>query len=386
MNQPSEESSIWRRLSQGVRSRTALWFGRSQDHRSYLDRVDRFWEWFADRGERICRSLGPESDPREVHEVGAAVKAVIGIKAWLVGPGESDDGLSLTLSPEGDKHLRLLTEVWASRAPRLEGWTFYGSRQAGHGPKGKLQVGGKAFDFENLRFVPKPDLDRANVDVVIHHHGFASSGKMSAWKVAFLALDEALGEDGTSTLIGDIKIGSEPNTLGALSITEFQSQIRTWSQEHGWPLSWHFDVFTLYNRKEDAIDLEAPRGDIVTGSTNHFRLIQELSGKSSGNWKFLLRLGAEYSYLSIRADDFPEGLSRVELESRIANCSERVRVLGGATGVRHQYIDLLILDRTGFMEELHTWWAQSSPVSRAKLISFHSKGSPTVDLMKSSGI
>ena len=45
----------------------------------------------------------------------------------MLGPGENG-GHSFTLSGEGNLHRQLLTQYWVSRAPTLEGWTFYPAR------------------------------------------------------------------------------------------------------------------------------------------------------------------------------------------------------------------------------------------------------------------
>ncbi len=51
--------------------------------------------------------------------------------AWVFGPGADGIGHSFTLSGEGVIHRQLLALQWLSRAPVINGWTFYAARQPG---------------------------------------------------------------------------------------------------------------------------------------------------------------------------------------------------------------------------------------------------------------
>ena len=72
------------------------------------------------------------NDGKVVAETDEMMNQLLPGFAWVYGPGAAgygEPGRSLTLSGEGVSHRQLLAVYWASRAPRLDGWTFYASRQ-----------------------------------------------------------------------------------------------------------------------------------------------------------------------------------------------------------------------------------------------------------------
>jgi hypothetical protein len=246
----------------------------------------------------------------------------------------------------------LLAEYWCRIAPDVPNWTFYGSRQptpAESLANFVIRVSEqKEVDVETFMLQASVDEEAKVIDIVAWHPALEEVPPEHHFQILFLLLDEALGEFGTQTWLGDIKVEpfSQCDTTKMLAeLPEFVEQVRKY---HEWEKPSPLNSYTLY---EVPNQTNSRRGDTIVGTTCVPHVIGDFlehNGKLVDNP--FEGMGAELAYVAIDASVFPDG-DQTEVRSNIEDAltdaleSERSgRTLGGAFGTSASYIDLLLLD------------------------------------------
>ncbi len=98
--------------------------------RATLERMDAFWEGFAEHPEDFAAVFRQESDFDLVGWMQANLGAVDPRIMWELGPAGGGPGHRLVATTEGAHELRPMVDALIDRAPTLEGWEFYGYRMA----------------------------------------------------------------------------------------------------------------------------------------------------------------------------------------------------------------------------------------------------------------
>ena len=333
------------------------------DETTFKQRVELFWQWFADYADELVRhidqgqaELTEERDPNMESDFGSQSEIAQKVNAvmdkWLPGfnyvfGSESGKGYSFTLSPNGDVDLRFLAGYWLAQAPKLDGWRFYSSRQPGLDGGFTIEIEGANFSTDDVRFGFEVDQEKEVVDVVVWHPDFVEDDDINS-QVAFIFLDEALGEIGTEMWIGKIGLtDTEPEN--SIVITSLATEVVSLASMHQWEKQTPDKTYTGYSVEKPGGDY--PRSDTIAGATCHFKLVGEFmerEGLLSGDP--IAPYGARFVYLAIDATDFDpdnEVQRRADIEEMLNDLLvERGggRVLGGATGINHAYIDLLLVD------------------------------------------
>ena len=335
----------------------------NNDETTFKQRVEFFWQWFTESADELVRHIDRGHADLELDrtedsasttdgqsEIAQTVNAMMDM--WLpdfnyVFGSEAGKGYSFTLSPNGDVDLRFLAEYWLSRAPKIDRWRFYSSRQPGFDGEFNIEIEGVNFSSADVRFGVEVDLEKEVVDVVVAHPNFVEDDDINS-QVAFIFLDEALGEVGTEMWVGKIELaGLESKT--PIAIKSLATEVVSLASMHQWEKQTPEKTYTGYSVEKPGEGY--PRSDTIAGATCHFKLVGEFmerEGLLSGDP--VASHGAQFVYLSIDAKDFDEEnevQQRVEIEERLNELlTERGsgRVLGGATGISHAYIDLMLVD------------------------------------------
>ncbi|MBK8094584.1 MAG: hypothetical protein IPK32_22115 [Verrucomicrobiaceae bacterium] len=177
------------------------------------ERVAEFWKWFATTAERFYATIEDKKCADLQPETTEAMKKWMGGMSWVYGPGENKIGHSLTLTGEGQLEKQFIAEYWLSQAPKLEGWTFYSSRQ----PSGNedwgftLRLRDMDEKFKPIEFWVFPYVNKGTekIDIAVWHPGIHRLPEKTRFMALFLILDELLGEHGTQNWIGEIKFSEE---------------------------------------------------------------------------------------------------------------------------------------------------------------------------------
>ena len=271
---------------------------------SFKNRVERFWQWYTEVAPRFYDVIESKNCPSLAEEVSANVDKLIPGFAWVFGPGEDGHGHSFTLSAEGNPHRQLLTLYWLSQAPKLNGWTFHAARRPSSIRGQRLEIGGASFD--PLEFWVTPTLNRQDekVDILLWHPRFNAMANRERWTVLFLFLDEVLGEYGTQKWIGEIKL--DPKRLAdAIPLEELHEYTQRVQAETGWKKAPPGEASVLYQMNSQ--DDRFLRGDVVTGTTMHSRLINDYLTAEGELEDPLVGTGADFVFVAFDAGILPKG-------------------------------------------------------------------------------
>ena len=133
-----------------------------------------------------------------------------------------------------------------------------------------------------------------------------------------------------------------------MPLRELPSFIEGVAKDYGWKKGSPGETWTSFHL-ESPSDSSALRQDIIAGTTCQIVLIAE-SETGHLDPDPLEGSGAEYLYLAFPASHLPKGnevSARAELEEALdaaLAAARSGRVLGGALGLKHAYVDVVIFD------------------------------------------
>jgi hypothetical protein len=168
-----------------------------------------FWRWWPTAAPRIAASIAAGADASIAEEISRAVHAIDGRLAWELSAGVEAEH-AFVVSPDGNPEARPTARAWlASAVPADAAWEFHASRQPG--PLGILGIGGEQIPLESMRAIAGWDEVRELVNIRLWHPALASLPDDARMQVAYLFLDNLLGEEGVERWVGTIDV-SEPTS------------------------------------------------------------------------------------------------------------------------------------------------------------------------------
>ena len=174
-----------------------------------MDTIGEFWTWWPVGKTRIEAAItdGNYTDDL-IAEIGTRVNAIDEELDWELAAGDRANH-AFCLSAGGDPEKRLVTEVWKTRAPAADAtWEFHAARKRGD-LDNKLAIGDVELSFTTVLVAFELDDSRERADVTIFHPVFPDASEELAQRIALLALDTALGEDGVERWVGSIDVATE---------------------------------------------------------------------------------------------------------------------------------------------------------------------------------
>lgn len=314
---------------------------------TFRERVLEFWKWFPTVAETLADALKEDNPSEGLAQFADEVQEKIGGLSWVFGPGESDDRVSFTVTGEGQKARQLLSHFWLSQASEVPGWDFYCARQPSSADQLvdlAIEVAGSNVDAETLMVATEVDYDNRVVNIKAWHKAFESIEQEGRFQILYLLLDEALGEYGTQTKLGEIEFASD---RGAKPLGTLPAFLETLWLEQGWEELSPLETYSGY-RSEPSTGFE--RADTIAGYTcvpqvvlgflNNGGLLEENPLEATG---------AEFLFVTISsggAESQEDPLQfRTAIEEEIARrLMGGGYVIGGASGTEHSYVDLVIFD------------------------------------------
>jgi len=319
---------------------------------TFKARVDEFWGWFSRNSVRFfdCIEAGKCGDLTQ--EVSDQIDRLFPHFGWVFGPGENRVGHSFTLTPEADAAKAFLAEYWLSRAPELENWTFYDSRQPGT-TEGTIRIHGESIDASAIWVTLKPDEEAQRFDLTVWHPAFSKLDQRERFRILFLWLDEILGEKGTAKWIGAIEF-SDDGFRSAVPLKELRERVREARELKGWQSEDQIGIVYELKPKNGR-----PREDTFVGSTSCELLIRDYfeSFSASPNDP-VAGCGAHFVFLAIdnRNVQGDEALAfRYQLGEEIGEqfkTRDSGLEIGGAVGTSNLYIDLLLFDGDNGIQDI----------------------------------
>lgn len=344
---------------------------------TFKTRVAKFWKWFPDVAKRFEVAVAADDPQAVVAEVSEFMAENLPGLSWALGRGETGDN-AFTLTGEGQVPKQLLAEYWHLQAVELPGWTFYASRQPSS-PETLKDVAIGVSDEEQIdaaNFLIKTSVDEESeqIDITAWHPVLEKVPEEHHFQILFLLLDEALGEFGVQTWLGELKVEPITDTNGTRSLLELPRFIEQVNNYHQWE---KFPPLETYSTYEVPEQVSGPRGDTVVGSSCIPEVIFdyiENGGHTSENP--LEDTGAEFVYVAIDGEVFPDGDevdARSSIEDELDEALETAlsgRTVGGATGISQSYIDLLIYDGDHSREIIELTLERLQLANRFKLVNF----------------
>ena len=181
-----------------------------------------FWSWWVTARDRVAASIESGAADSLVDELSQAVRRIHPKLAWELAPGR-DARHALIVSAEGDLAVRPAALEWRAAAPEPDAtWEYHASRQPG--PLGQLRVGATDVDLAGFRAITTWDENRERVGVRLWHPALAGAPEQVRGQVAFLFLDNLLGEDDVERWVGAIDALDAP--LEGRTPDELRDEIR----------------------------------------------------------------------------------------------------------------------------------------------------------------
>ena len=326
-------------------------FGKKPPQPTFKARVAEFWQWYPQVADRFYQTIEQGRCEALAPEVSKFMDKMLPNLAWVFGPGENG-GHSFTLSGEGQVVKQLLAEYWLTQAPQISRWTFYASRQPSEADRLKdLAIavgGGEQVDTQNFFIKTTVNEEAQLIDIAAWHPSLKQVPPDHHYQILFLLLDEALGEFGTETWLGEIKVQPLAAEPGTITLDALPGLIENVKKYYQWEKLSPLQTYSVYKVSESS---NSPRGDTLFGSTCISSLISEfLENKGKLAENPLAGTGAELAYMAIDGSVFPDG-SQVDVRANIEDAvgdalakENSGRTLGGAFGTQQSYIDLLLFD------------------------------------------
>jgi hypothetical protein len=140
------------------------------------------------------------------------------------------------VSPEGNAELRQAALRWLGSAPPADAvWEYHASKQASPTLRG-LQVGSRQFELEEMRAISSWDATRRRLDVRLWHPRFPEAPREAKLQVAFVFLDNLLGEDDVERWIGAIDLLEAPT--GGRTPDELRAEVARRREEAAGDETW----------------------------------------------------------------------------------------------------------------------------------------------------
>lgn len=304
----------------------------------------------------------------------AAVDLLIPDLAWTLCPGRSDDRLGLALSPEGDRHVRLVTGWVAERHPQIGELDLFPSKPPNPAADSwTLGIDDHELRAGEFRVAAQVDAAHAAVDVRLHHPAFARCEERTRSWAAFLWLDEALGEDLVMRGIGTIDTSAEPAGDDTVGANQLRARVRALVQEIGGdPDLPPAGSYSMIRIPDGTARDGAFRADARFGTTRFLPLLSLWI--DPGAVDPLARVGAGYAAVAFPLDRLEEGHAaeqRGEVEDALDDAlrrSDSGEVLGGLFGPNRAYVDLLMVDPDGAEDAVRAALASCARVAEAELV------------------
>lgn len=320
---------------------------KSPEPLTFKSRVAAFWEWYATNARRFYDVIEAGRCKDLTDEICKGVDETLPHFAWDFGVGDSGVGHSFTLSGEGDPHKQLLAAFWKDRAPAIPGWTFYWTKQpTASADFGEMHLDSMVFKPIEFWLTPYVNAEAEKIELTMWHPLFPKMDERTRWTASFLFLDETLGEVDTGNWIGKIAL-DDKHLANAIPLAELRSFVAKTREETEWKKGAPGDIWTSYSGKEPKRG--RMRRDVIAGTSCQFALIAELEDGMLDPDP-LEAWGADYVFIALDARVLPTGKevnARIEIEDALnsalgsAACG---RLLGGATGLEHAYVDMLLFD------------------------------------------
>jgi hypothetical protein len=322
--------------------------------RATLDAIDRWWQEFQTK----TGELDDFFHGRKRWDLPGWMNQHLGTIApnlmWEFGPGPGG-GHQLTITPEGERHLRPLVETVLERAPQVQGWSF-----AAYRPPEPLDVA-----YQSVMAKGGGDLAATTVRAAVGKHHridlsfrsplYEAADEPDACRDVFWMTESLLGEEVLDRWVGIIETAPAEEGERLLPLERLHDTVKSVIQSivdqlpdrpcYQWREEALWTQFGVKPQKSE--DYVGQTDLIVAGSMLPDMWMSAHTGRSFFSGRFS-RCGETFCYVKIEGSQRPKG-GEVDYRSAIEDALNEALVpaqfgcsVGGGTGLRYSYIDLAL--------------------------------------------
>jgi hypothetical protein len=186
------------------------------------DPVQKFWQWFSQNRIRL-HGLSP-GNLNLFHDLNKRLKKINpGLVAEFAMA--ENKAVELVVSADGDLKLFPVVERVVAAAPHIPGWKITAFRQPGKTDVA-IEMNGQQLSASDLRFRSEPDGNK--LGLIIFIPGLTEQNRETLSRMAFILLDNALGEYLVETAIGFIdflSLDKDPKAAETLSFIQLHQHV-----------------------------------------------------------------------------------------------------------------------------------------------------------------
>lgn len=309
---------------------------------TFAGRVDKFWAEFSGVIDEIKADLAAEEFEKAMQKTDEKLRICLAEPYFMTGL--AGDKLDLVLTPEGMRHrLFWLNFIKNAMPKQLEGRMLctLGKPRAPRGIGGIEMYDTSVNAEESMIYA---QFNESDVDIKIYNANLAAllaQDEDKAYNLSFILLDNIIGETAIINTLGELEVLDAPQENG-LPLSDFANLVDEKFGEKAVcePLK-NFFSYEMEPRGSEV------REDVIVGTTCLTDIINQYLNGERDIYDEAFELGIKFCFLSIdnggdvqAGFDLRNKIEDEELESR----GSFLEIIGGATGQRRTYIDLICYD------------------------------------------
>lgn len=328
----------------------------------FRKRVEDFWEWFLANEHKLSDMLQARNEEEAdnfVEFIGEGTNLISEDVHFNMG-GDHE----FTFSVEGWPDLFILYSYVVSRMPdSLKGrWNFFPFNQGQRKPF-RFKMNDIDVDMQAVQVAASYQEDTNDFILTYYEQNLCALPEDKSGNAFYIMADIMLGEGVTFQYIKTVEKAEKPQE-GMIALPELRKHIEETLQAHDKKFIENpKDVYTTYKFAPQEAEDELPlRYDVIIGSTSLNSLVAEYYQNVTELFDHINSFGAQAVYIKFQHNNGKEeegnGILNVrhDLEDRINDeilIPEGLgQLLGGATGTKNSYIDLIVFDFNLFVEKV----------------------------------
>ena len=304
---------------------------------TFAGRVDKFWAEFSGMVDEIKADLAAEEFEKAMRKTDEKLRICLAEPYFMTGL--AGERLDLVLTPEGMRHrLFWLSFIKNAMPKQLEGRMrcTLGKPRAPRGIGGIEMYGTRVSAEESMIYA---QFNESDVDIKIYNENLAAllaQDESKAYNLSFILLDNMIGE----TAI--IENGVPLSEFADLIDEKFGEKA---ARE---PLK-NFFSYEMEPRSSEV------REDVIVGTTCLTAIVNQYLNGERDIYNEAFELGIKFCFLSIdNGGDMQAGFdlrNKIE-DEELESCGSFLEIIGGATGQKRAYIDLICYDEERLKEKV----------------------------------